>query len=163
HVVGGWLAAAVKTLLGAVVDARNARSRQVDGKRIKYQLAIFRRSAKTALLVSFVDLVVIVKHRDHVLAEPCEIAVIIQLRIAKKRKVFVRFGKPFHHGLKPSGDIFDPKGRIQAGCVHHRPCMTTPARHLARQKKTLLSKTLGELVNGSAEYSCRCLAHVLDG
>src|SRR5262245_52089575 len=86
-VVRGRLAAAIESLLGAVVDAGNAGSRQVDGKRIEYQLAILGHATKTAFFVAFVYLVVVVKHGDDVLAEPGEIPVVVEFRIAKEREV----------------------------------------------------------------------------
>src|SRR5262249_21447627 len=127
----------------------------------EYQLAILNHAAKPAFLASFVYLIVVVKHRDHVLAEPGEIPMVVQCRIPKEREVLVRFGSTLYHGCKPSRNIFDPERRIQAGRVHHRPCVATPASHLAGKKEALLPETLCELVNGSAEDSRGLLAHVL--
>jgi hypothetical protein len=84
------LAATVESLFSSVVNARNAGGRQVNGKRIEYEFAIFNRSTKAVLLASLGYLVVVVKHRDHLLTEPGEIAVVVQFRIPKESEVFVK-------------------------------------------------------------------------
>ena len=107
-------------------------------------------------------LVVVVKHRNHVPAEPGEIAVVVQFRISKEGEVLVGFQKAFDHRLQPARDIFDSERGIQPGRVHHRPCVAAAASHLPGKKETLLPKTLCELVNCGAENPCGLLAHVLN-
>src|SRR5215831_14760208 len=77
-IVRRWLAAAIESLLGAVIDAGNAGRGQVDRKRIENQLAILGHATKATFFVSFVYLIVVVEHGDDVLAEPGEIPMVVE-------------------------------------------------------------------------------------
>src|SRR5262249_50686659 len=129
-----WLAAAVERLFCAVVNTGYSGRRQVDGKRIEYQLAILNHAAKPAFLASFVYLIVVVKHRDHVLAEPGEIPMVVQCRVPKERET-LSFGsaRPFtmdasRPGISPTPS---PPSRPVVSTIDHacpRPPVTSPAR-----------------------------------
>jgi hypothetical protein len=75
--------AAVKGLLCPVVNTGYASSSQVHRECIEDQIVEIRHSAKAPLVVALPHLIVIVKHGDHMLPEPCEITVIIELRISE--------------------------------------------------------------------------------
>ena len=157
------VAGPVEALLRAVIDTRDAEGQRVKSEDRRQQGVRTRVGTEACLSGSLAHLVVVVEHRDDVVAEPGVRLLADQCRVAEQGEVVSRIAYPFDKVFELVLHVVDAQRRVQAGDLHGFHRALASAGDLAYQVEVLLAETDRELLDDRGEVPRRAEIHVLDG
>ena len=119
--------------------------------------------AEAGFVVSFSNLVVVIDHGHHFVAEP-DVRVLLHLKgVAEQIKIIDWISITFNQVFQLVLHIVDTESSIDAGSFHGIKSLYTPAGYFSNEQEIFFPQTFGEFVNNGCEVTGRPVAHVFHG